>query len=141
MSAISLPPLVDLEVPVRQRERFVAAPIAQTYPPIGVTHKRSSQTRAANLFASVLLNVIFMMFTACIVFVASGFVGNVELDAANREALQSMDRANAANVAESSLRRAVNSLESDTSVEGWASFNKFDSPYKLNVTINPAKVK
>jgi hypothetical protein len=63
-------------------------------------------------------------------YVASGFAGNVELEAANRDALRSADRANAATLAESGLRHAVDNLILDDTVTRWATFNRFDQPYK-----------
>jgi hypothetical protein len=77
---------------------------------------------------------MFVTVVAAATFVASGFVGNVQLESANREALQSMDRAASANVAESALRREVDSLVSDEAVGRWASFNKFKAPYNLTAS-------
>ncbi len=136
MSAISFPTQVDLEVPVRSRMAVMPPSITYPYPPaIADVRKRSSQARAANMFASVLLNGMLIVLFASIAFVASGFVGNVQLEAANREAMQSADRAAAANVAESGLRREVDALGSDDAITRWSTYNKFKAPY--NVTRSP----
>jgi hypothetical protein len=141
MSAISFPSTVDLEIPVRQRGSVATVPAAYPYPQPAAVAKRSTQARATNLLASVLLNVMFMSVIAGATFVASGFAGNVQLESANRETLQSMDRASAANVAESGLRREVDALVSDDSVARWASFNKFKAPYNLTPDVKKPVAK
>jgi hypothetical protein len=93
------------------------------------------------MLASVLLNMTFLGLAASMAFVASGFVGNVELESANREAIQSLDRAGAAKVAESGLRREVDALVSDDAVARWASFNKFKAPYNLTTVAKTPVVK
>lgn len=93
------------------------------------------------MFATVLLNGMVLTVFGMATFVASGFVGNVELEAANREALRSTDRANAATLAEGGLHKAVNNLQQDDYVDRWAKYNRFDPPYKLAPAVKPALKK
>ena len=135
MSAISIPAPVDLEVAIRPRAAAIGLPGTLYYPPIAVKPRKRARVRAANMIAAVLLNGVVITVIAAGTYVASGFAGSVELEAANRDALHSMDRANAATVAESGLRHAVDNLVSDDTVQRWATFNRFNPPYKLSTPL------
>ena len=133
MSAISLPPRVDLEVAVRPRPVVVGLPGNVLFPPPATRPRHRVRPRAANLYATVLFNGMVMLLFGVATYVASGFVGNVQLEAANRDAVRSMDRANAAKLAEGGLRYSVANLSSDETVTRWANFNGFKPQYKLSV--------
>ena len=132
MSAISVSAPVDLEVAVRPRPVIVGLPGNVLFPPISVRPRRRARARAVNLFATVLLNGMILTAFAGGTYVASGFVGNVQLEAANRDALRSTERATAATLSEGGLRYSVEKLNSDETVSRWASFNRFEPPYKLS---------
>ncbi|MHB8637332.1 MAG: hypothetical protein ACYC96_12755 [Fimbriimonadaceae bacterium] len=130
MSAISIPSSVDLEVPVRQRPAVVGLPGGVLFPPSPVRSRNRARVRATNVLASVLLNGIVLASFGIGTYVVSGFAGNVGLEAANRQALQSIDRANAATLSESGLRRRVDNLSLDETVGRWAKFHGYQSTYK-----------
>ncbi|HLK16958.1 MAG TPA: hypothetical protein VKT78_19290 [Fimbriimonadaceae bacterium] len=139
MSAISLPTPVDLEVPIRPRPVAVGLPGNVLFPPVGAPPRSRVRARATNLFAAVLLNVMIFTTAGVATYVTSGFAGNVSLEAANRDAIRSTDRATSAHLAEGGLRRAVDVLNSDETVARWATFNHFVPPYKLSVAAKPSK--
>lgn len=141
MSAISIPAPVDLEVAVRPRSAVIGLPGNVLFPPVRVRPRKRTRARAANLFATVLLNGMIITLFGVATYVAGGFVGNVQLEAANRDALRSMDRANAATLSEGGLRHSVESLNSDETVSRWANFNRFQPQYKLSVAAKGAPKK
>src|SRR5579862_4408401 len=126
MSAISAPAPVDLEVAVRPRHAVVGLPGYVFSPPATAFPRKRVKFRAANAFATVLLNGMIMIGFGLATYVAAGFAGNVELEAANRDAVRSTDRATAATLSESGLRRAVDHLNSDETISRWAKFNRFE---------------
>ena len=138
MSAISIPAPVDLEVAVRPRRVIVGLPGNILFPPVPVRPRKRTRVRAANLFATVLLNGMIIIVLGLATYVAGGFVGNVQLEAANRDVLRSTDRANAATLSEGGLRHAVESLSSDETVSRWATFNRFEPQYKLSAAVKGA---
>lgn len=141
MSAISIPAPVDLEVVVRPRPAVIGLPGNVLFPPATVRPRRRTRARAANLFATLLLNGMILTLFGVATYVASGFVGNVQLEAANRDAIRSMDRANAATLSEGGLRHAVENLNSDETVSRWANFNRFKPQYILSLTPRGAPKK
>ena len=141
MAAIPVSAPIDLEVAVRPRAGALTGPRSVPAAPVALPRRRTKPVRVANVVATVLVNAVVFMVVAATTYAASGFVGNVELDAANREALRAMDRATSASAAESGLRVSVDRLGSDEAIQRWATFHGFVPPYKLDTTEKPAKVK
>src|SRR5580658_3852178 len=135
MSAISVSAPVDLEVAVRPRPVVVGLPGNVLFPPAQVRPRKRARIRAANVVASVLLNGMVLTVFGVATYVASGFAGNVGLEAANRDAVRSLDRANAATLAESGLRHAVENLNLDDTVTRWATFHRFKPQYTLSAPV------